>query len=155
MDRSREGTYELEIVMRRIRDGPAPRLDSPAAVAQCCADLATRDREVLVVACVDTRKNLIARHEAFVGTLDSLVVHPREILRAAILTMAAGIVVVHNHPSGSIDPSTEDLEFTRRLNDACRLMAIPLIDSIIIGRNGEYWSWADRGGARPRDETFI
>lgn len=146
-----EGIYKLDITVRRVRDGATPTLASPSAVADCFAELASRDREVFVVACVDARKQLIAWQEAFVGTLDAVAAHPREILRAALLTMAAGIIIVHNHPSGLADPSEEDLVFTRRLAAACDLISVPLVDSVIIGANGTYWSWISDGDGTDRN----
>lgn len=76
------------------------------------------------------------------GTLDTLLVHPREVFRAAIAAGAAAIVVVHNHPSGDPTPSEQDIKVTRDLMRAGQLLKIELVDHIILGRRTE---------ERPRD----
>jgi DNA repair protein RadC len=141
--RTNENIYELEISMRRIRDAPTRVLSSPEDIAKCFADLAKRDREVFCVACLDARSQLIARHTAFVGTTDGVLLNPREVLRAALLTVATGIVVVHNHPSGNPSPSTEDILATDQLAAACKVVGLSLLDHVIIGRDGAFWSWAN------------
>lgn len=78
------------------------------------------------------------------GTLNSSLVHPREVFRAAIVESAAGVIVVHNHPSGDPTPSSDDEAITRQLADAGRLLDIPVYDHVIIGGNG-YVSFAERG----------
>lgn len=110
-----------------------PILASPDATARCFSDLAERDRETLCIACLDTRNRLIGRHIAFMGTTDAMFMHPREILRTALLTMATRIIVVHNHPSGIPSPSLEDLDATERLAKACEIVGVELLDHVIIG----------------------
>jgi len=131
--------------MKRIRDGPSPILENPKATALCFADLAEKDREVFCLGCLDVRNQLIARHTVFIGTTDTTLAHPREILRTALVAMATRIVVVHNHPSGVTSPSREDLEVTTKLAAACEIVGIELLDHVIIGRYGQYWSWVDAG----------
>ncbi len=78
------------------------------------------------------------------GILDSALVHPREVFKAAILESAASIILLHNHPSGEVNPSTEDHHITRRLVEAGRIVGIPVLDHIIIG--GEtYYSFHEAG----------
>lgn len=130
--------------MRRIRDGPTPVLDSPKKTARAFRDLTHADREMLCVACLNTRNELIARHTVYLGTTDSVFIHPREILRTALLSMATRIVVVHNHPSGNPSPSLQDLEATAQLAEACRIVGLALLDHVIVGRDGRYWSWMEK-----------
>jgi DNA repair protein RadC len=82
---------------------------------------------------LDTKKKLIKEEVIFMGSLDSTVIHPREILKIAVLESAAAIITAHNHPSGDPTPSNEDLFVTRQIANACREMAIPLLDHIVIG----------------------
>ena len=78
------------------------------------------------------------------GLLNSALVHPREVFRAAIAEAAAGIIVVHNHPSGDPTPSAEDRDVTRQLVEAGRLLDLPVYDHVIVG--GErYVSFAEAG----------
>ena len=85
------------------------------------------------------------------GALTAALVHPREVLKPAILGNAAAMILVHNHPSGDPAPSGEDLALTRRLCEASELVGIRVLDHIIIGHDGAYRSLADEGrlgGAR-------
>jgi DNA repair protein RadC len=78
------------------------------------------------------------------GLLDSSLVHPREVFRAAIAEAAAGIVVLHNHPSGNPTPSADDRAVTRQLVEAGRLLDIPVYDHVIVGGD-RYFSFAEAG----------
>ena len=82
------------------------------------------------------------------GTLDTSVVHPREVFRAAIVENAAAVVLVHNHPSGDPSPSPDDREVTRQLAEAGRLIGIPVVDHIVIG-DGRYVSFVEAGLGLP------
>jgi DNA repair protein RadC len=72
-------------------------------------------------------------------------VHPRESFKAAILANAAAVIVAHNHPSGSVDPSPEDIELSRRLREAGELLGIRVLDSIVIGSGTSIYSFIDAG----------
>lgn len=80
----------------------------------------------------------------FTGTLASVEVHPREIVRVALKLNAAALILAHNHPSGHAEPSAADREITQRIKQACLLMNIRVLDHLVIGR-GEYVSFAERG----------
>ena len=82
---------------------------------------------------LNTRKKLIRVEEISEGTLDTILVHPREVFRAAITANAAGIVLVHNHPSGDPAPSEADIKVTRDLIRAGQLLKIEVVDHVIIG----------------------
>ena len=91
------------------------------------------EKEVFAVFLL-TRKNQIkGYHVATVGTLSSALVHPREVFRPAIAHAAAAIVVVHNHPSGDPSPSSADIQVTRQLREAARIIGIDLLDHVVIG----------------------
>ena len=91
---------------------------------------------------LDSKKRLISYKVISIGTLDKALVHPRDIFNEAIKNTASSIVVMHNHPSGSLSPSSEDIELTKRLIECGRMMNIPVIDHIIT--NGkEYYSFYD------------
>lgn len=90
-------------------------------------------------------KNIVIRHEViFVGTLNSSVVHPREVFKAAIKWSSNAIIVVHNHPSGDVTPSKEDIRTTKRLQECGRVLGIELLDHIIIG-DAKYLSLVEAG----------
>ena len=83
------------------------------------------------------------------GTLDSAMIHPREVFRPAVAEGAAGVVLVHNHPSGDPTPSAEDRAVTRQLADAGKALGIPVLDHVVVGR-GHYASLADHLAVGPR-----
>ena len=100
--------------------------------------------EVALVLLVNTKNRLLGVHEVGRGTLDSCIVHPRDVIRAALLTNAAAVIVAHNHPSGDSTPSSEDEALYTRLCGAAALVGIELLDFIIIG-DGSYCSFREMG----------
>ena len=100
------------------------------------------DREKLLVVCLDTKNQPINICTVSVGTLNSSLVHPREIFKTAILSNSNQIMLAHNHPSGISAPSNEDKAMTNRIKDAGVILGIELIDHIIIGSN-EYFSFKE------------
>jgi DNA repair protein RadC len=93
---------------------------------------------------LNTKNQIIGQETIFVGTLNSSLVHPREVFRAAIRRSSASIVVAHNHPSGDPTPSKEDQDITKRLVECGHLVGIEVLDHIIIG-DGAYFSLKERG----------
>ena len=91
------------------------------------------EREVFAVAYLDTRHRLIEYVELFHGTIDGAEVHPREVVRQAIRCNAAAVIVAHNHPSGTTDPSAADRAVTARLKQALALVDVRLLDHVIVG----------------------
>lgn len=93
---------------------------------------------------LDNRKRVLESKLLFIGTINQSLVHPREVFKEALLLSASSIICVHNHPSGNIVPSIDDLELTKRLVNIGILMGIKIIDHIIIG-NSEYYSFMENG----------
>jgi DNA repair protein RadC len=100
--------------------------------------------EVFIVLCLTTKCHVIAYHEVGRGTLDTVLVNPREVFKAAVLANAAAIVVAHNHPSGDPTPSPDDMDVTRRLAAAGGVLGIAVLDHIIVG-DGRYYSFKEGG----------
>ncbi len=86
----------------------------------------------------DTKMNYISKKKMFVGTVDSVNVHPREIFKYAISESASFFVVMHNHPSGDVTPSSIDIDITNRLYEASKIIGIKMVDHIIISSNSFY-----------------
>lgn len=127
----------LELARRLNPDGgPVPHLRTPREVFEATADLRTRRREHFVGLYLNTRNRLLVRETISVGSLNAAVVHPREVYAPALRQAAAGLIVVHNHPSGETDPSDDDLAITRRLAEAGELLGIALLDHVIVGTGG-------------------
>ncbi|MDN4762910.1 JAB domain-containing protein [Clostridioides difficile] len=101
------------------------------------------DREKFLVACFNTKNEPVNISVVSVGTLNSSLVHPREVMKTAILSNSNSIMIAHNHPSGSLDPSTEDKNITERLIKACDILGIKLLDHIIIGSENNYFSFKE------------
>jgi DNA repair protein RadC len=113
----------------------APLLDSPEAVANLMReDTRLRGVETFQVLLVNTRRRLIEVAKVSDGLLDTILVHPREVFKPAIAANAAGIILLHNHPSGETTPSEADIKVTRDLIRAGQLLKIDVLDHIILGR---------------------
>ena len=124
--------------------------DVNISVPQTVADLVTKyvglpDREMFIVLAVNVRNKITGIHTVSVGSLDTSIVHPREVFKFAILANASSIIVAHNHPSGDTTPSSDDIELTKRLKQASEILAIDLLDHIVLGHDGQYLSFRDRG----------
>jgi DNA repair protein RadC len=133
----------VEILERRLERGAA--MTDPAAAGQyCSARIRHFDREVFGVLFLDNRHRLLAFELLFQGTLDGAEVYPREVARAALRHNAAAIIVCHNHPSGSTEPSAADRAVTLRLRDALALLEVRLLDHFVVGE-GQATSLAARG----------
>jgi DNA repair protein RadC len=134
----KDGDGQAVIVGRSIT---SPR-DSAAALVALLQDEPT---EVFAILCLTTKYRVIAYHEVSRGTLDSTLVHPREVFKAALLANAAAIIVCHNHPSGDPTPTVDDIEVTRRLAETGQVVGIEVLDHIVVG-DGRYYSFKE--GAR-------
>ncbi len=104
--------------------------------------LSGADREHFVELMLDKKNRVIGLNTVSVGSLDSAVVHPREVYKPAILSNAAALIFGHNHPSGDPTPSPEDRVLTQRLVEGGKLLGIQVLDHIIVG-DGRYYSFAD------------
>ncbi len=94
--------------------------------------LVDSDREQFIVVCLDTKNQPTAINVCHVGSLNSSIVHPREVMKAAVLSNSASIIVAHNHPSQDPTPSREDVEVTKRLAEAGKVLGIELLDHLIV-----------------------
>ncbi len=103
------------------------------------------DREVFVAAFLDTKHGIIEVEQLFEGTLSASVVYTREVMKKALEYNAAALVFAHNHPSGFTDPSPEDRAITNKLFRAALVLDINVLDHIIVGKQGDFFSFADQG----------
>jgi DNA repair protein RadC len=110
-------------------------------------------REIFKVLFLNRKNELIFDEDMFQGTLTGSAVYPREIMTSALEHRAAGLVFVHNHPSGDPTPSSEDKALTKDLVKAAKLLTIQILDHIIIGRN-TYYSFADAGDIKRLSNQF-
>ena len=143
-------SYSLDqVAVRMVKMPPLMSkepMNSPKAAIRIMNDtLKEFDREALVVVNLQSDLKPINMNFVSLGTLNSSVAHPREILKTSILSNAASIMLFHNHPSGSLNPSREDVELTDRLQQACQVIGIPILDHIIIGTDDRYYSFHEKG----------
>jgi len=99
-------------------------------------------QEKFMVLILDTKNKIIREEVVSVGTLDSALIHPREIFKSAIKESANAIIVVHNHPSGDCSPSEEDIKITSKISAAGETLGIKMLDHVIVGFEN-YWSWQE------------
>src|SRR5690606_35531508 len=112
------------------------RVRRPEDALPALEPLRTASQEVFVVITLDGSHNVIAYHEVTRGLVNQSQIHQRETFRPAILDLAVGVIIAHNHPSGNPDPSAEDIAATRRLVSAGRLLGIPVLDHMIVTATG-------------------
>lgn len=144
----------LEIARRLLeqREMLPPMLERPEQVlAQFQGEILRLDVEKFWVLSLNRKNRLLRRDEITSGTATNSLVHPREVFREAIKAGACSIIAVHNHPSGDPAPSNADLQVTRQLREAARVVEIGLLDHVILGRTGAdpagrgYYSFREAG----------
>jgi len=129
--------YSVKVALvREPQANDRPQLDHPAAVFEAFKVLARLDRECVAVALLDSSHKLNAIHAVHFGTTTHTTVGISDVFKAAILSNANGIVLVHNHPSGQLEPSRDDLRLTRRVKEAGEILGIELLDHVIVAGTG-------------------
>jgi DNA repair protein RadC len=127
--------YEAKIVYSLVSLGEEVRLDTPSKVADYLNSAFEENptQEAFYCVYLDRKNHPIGRHLITLGTATSTLVAPREVFRGAILANATALVVAHNHPSGDPAPSAADVQITRVLREAAKIIDIELIDHLIVG----------------------
>ena len=117
-----------------VRESTGDYVRTPQNVYDTCIDLATLAQECFQVLTLSTKNRLINRHMITLGTVDASLVHAREVFRPVINDGATACLLVHNHPSGDVTPSAEDLRITRQLIEAGKMLDVKVLDHVIVGR---------------------
>ena len=147
----KENDFALEVVsVRLVRDAPILSKTeintAEDAVRLVGQELCDMDREVVCVINLRTDNTPINCHFASVGSLNYAILNPRELLKTGILSNAAGMILCHNHPSGNLLPSETDVQLTLQMQQACKMVGIPLLDHVIVGGdNSRYFSFHEKG----------
>lgn len=125
----------------------AKELNSPEAVVNLfLKEMESYDREVFAVFNVSTKGKVLNVNIASMGTINATLVTGREVFKSSILSNAKGIILAHNHPSGDVTPSREDLEVTKMICEGGRVLGIEVLDHVIVGGNNEnYYSMSKEG----------
>lgn len=129
--------------VEELRGGNYAR-DPEQVVTYLMGALRDLTREAFHVIYLNKANKILANENLFVGTVDETAVHPREIVKAALMKNATGLILAHNHPSGRTQPSPEDREITRRIVSACQTVGIKVLDHVIIGDN-QHFSFSEHG----------
>lgn len=130
----------IELSKRYLVESEMPLLASAEAVTSQLSDIRDKKQEYLVCLTLDGANRLISKRTITIGTLTASLIHPREVFADAITDRAAGIIVAHNHPSGTLRPSDEDTKITKRLSEAGVILGIKLLDHIIVTKK-EFYSF--------------
>ncbi|OMD43039.1 RadC family protein [Paenibacillus odorifer] len=134
--------------LARILNAPAQQvytIRSPKDAADLMMpELTYLQREHFVLIFLNTKNRVIGKETIAIGSLDSAIVHPREVFKAAVKRSSAAIIAIHNHPSGDPTPSREDIALTERLVNAGEIIGVQLLDHLIIA-NENYCSMKERG----------
>ena len=125
----------FELSKRYLIDSDSPIIDSPEKAVEQLTDFRDKKQEYFVCLTLDGANRLIAKRVITIGTLNSSLVHPREVFADAITDRAASIIVAHNHPSGTLSPSEADRNITVKLHESAKLLGINLTDHIIITKS--------------------
>ena len=147
----RQSVFKLDVVsVRLVRDVPlyseVEIKTSEEAVSLVGQTICGMDREIVCVLNIGSDGRPINCNFASMGALNYAAAHPRELLKASILSNAASMLLIHNHPTQNLSPSKEDVRITDRMQKLCDLVGIPLMDHIIVGSdNREYFSFKEKG----------
>lgn len=146
-----ERAFKLDVVsIRLVKDAPVlskTKITTPEnAVEVLGGVMADLDREVVAVINLKTDGTPLNVNFASVGTVNGALAEPRELLKSSILSNAANVIIVHNHPSGNLEPSKADISLTHRLVEVFSIMGIPLLDHVIVGGdNRSFYSMHEKG----------
>lgn len=110
-------------------------INKPQLVFQLAQEISVKKQEHLLALYLDGRHHLLSKKIITIGTLTSSLLHPREVFAPAISQRAASIIIVHNHPSGDVYPSEEDIQATDKLTEAGEILDIPLLDHVIVSKD--------------------
>ena len=134
-----------ELIKRslKINDSSLPTVHSIKDVLLQVSYLREKTREHLMAIYLNARNELLFRKHVFTGTLNASLIHPREIFNEALKQNAASVILAHNHPSGDAEPSQDDLEITKRLIEAGKIIGIDVLDHIIITKNKSPFSFKE------------
>ncbi len=133
----------LELSKRYLIRGNK-RLTSAQDVYEELKSFSTKTQEHFLTITLDGASHIINTRTVFIGTLNQSLVHPREVFADAIADRAAGIIIAHNHPSGTLEASRADIQVTERLKEVSKLVGIELLDHVILSKHG-YYSFSDEG----------
>jgi DNA repair protein RadC len=136
--------FELTKRALEVEDNNLPTINSAKDAVAQLQELRTAKKEHFVVLYLNARNQLVHKETVSVGTLNANLVHPREVFKPAIDCLAASVIIAHNHPSGDPEPSEDDIEITKRLQETGKILGIELLDHVIMAGN-DFASLKEKG----------
>ena len=146
-----EKPIQIDIVkVQMVKDGTIEYGKKAIRNPQDLAELGMKflknaDREIFLLVCLNTRNHINCIHVVSIGTVNASLVAPREVFKIALLSNASEVAFIHNHVSGDVEPSEDDLLITRRLAECGKLFDIKLLDHVIVSDDGKYESFMEKG----------
>lgn len=143
--------HELEVVNIRLVREPSlyseiPVTSPESAIKILAKELAAYDREAVFILNLQSNGKVINLNIVSLGTVNSALISSRELFKSSILSNAASVIMIHNHPGGSLEPSQQDIQITRKIQKGGEILDIPLLDHIIVaGVSGKTYSFRDAG----------
>ncbi len=136
----------FELARRGLQQGLGvlPIISNPAAAVALLTEIKDQRKEYFLCLYLNARNQVIHKEVVSIGSLSASIVHPREVFQVAVFHSAASVILAHNHPSGDVSPSKDDIELTGRLVKAGQILGIEVLDHIIIG-SAEFLSFQERG----------
>ena len=132
-----------EIAKRRLKEDLLLKSvvrDPQSVIEYLYSSLRDKKKEIFKILFLNKANRIIGEEDLFEGTVDETAIHPREVVKAALEHHATALILVHNHPSGRVQPSPEDRQITSKLQSACRTVSIQILDHVIVGDN-QYFSF--------------
>ncbi|KCZ72187.1 DNA replication and repair protein RadC [Candidatus Methanoperedens nitroreducens] len=137
--------FEIARRLESFNEDAKPKINSPEDVyRRIYPRMREQKKENFIELCLDTKNQIIKEEIISIGSLNANIVHPREVFKAALAVSAAHIILAHNHPSGDPTPSREDIEITKKLIEAGKIIGIDVLDHVIIG-DGRHFSMREAG----------
>lgn len=128
----------IQTQLMKVKESSNKLIRTTKQASEQCQDIADLAQEAFQIITVNSKNMMIDRHLITLGILDASLIHPREVFRPCIQDSAAALILVHNHPSGDVTPSAEDIRVTKRMIEAGNIIDIKPLDHVIIGKqNGK------------------
>jgi len=131
-----EKKRDIKIELLRVKESTGIKANNPEEIYKSMYAESMSDRECMWVLHLNTQNEIIEKELVSMGSLNQTIAHPREVFRKAVIKSTNNIIIVHNHPSGCLDASREDIEIKERFRSAGKILGINLIDFIIISNRG-------------------
>ncbi len=129
-------SFEITKRALEVNENNLPHITTARDAVNQLMDIRAKNKENFVVLYLNARNQLIEKETISIGTVNASLVHPREVFEPALRNIASQVILAHNHPSGSTEPSEGDIEVTKRMKEAGKILGIEILDHVIITKDG-------------------